>query len=125
VTDPGVVTPSVLAAALAERADENRQANILEKLAEREPVLAAYISERIVSVSGKLALSGAPSEVVRAAYDDLLEVVGVAIRAVWKGQDEFWKGIDLTQLSGHSGRGSRRRSVSGDRGGTNAPRVAE
>jgi hypothetical protein len=100
VSDPGVVSRTVLAAVLAERGSENSDANVLQQLAHREPILAAYISERVVSVSGKLALSGAPSEVVRAAYDDLIEVVAVAIRAMWKGQDEFWKGIDLAGLPG-------------------------
>ena len=110
MSDPGIVSRTVLAAVLAERGSENPEANVLQHLAQREPVLAAYISERVVSVSGKLALSGAPSEVVRAAYDDLIEVVAVAVRAVWKGQDEFWKGIDLPGLPGRPRRRMPRRA---------------
>ena len=120
--DRGVVTGAVLAAILAERGNES-ETKLLQLLGEREPVLAAFVSERIVAVSGKLVLSGAPSDVVRAAYDDLVEVVGVAIQAVWKGQDEFWKGVDLASLPGRRRRRGRRVPRT-DHGATNAEQGA-
>src|SRR5438445_537313 len=74
-TAPAVVTKKMLSEVLEELSSEDADANVLQQLAAREPVLAAYLSERAVSASGKLALSGAPPEVVRACYADLLETV--------------------------------------------------
>lgn len=118
MTDGSLVTRNVLATVLKERATEGAETNAVQQLATREPVLAAYVSERIVAVSGKLALSGAPSEVVRGSYDDLLEIVTVTARAIWKGQDEFWKDVDLSVFVGHRRRRVRRRTKAG--GGSSA-----
>jgi hypothetical protein len=101
MTDGSLVTRTVLAKVLEERSTQTAETNVLEQLAAREPVLAAYVSDRLVGVSGSLALSGAPSEVVRSCYNDLLEVVNITARAIWKGHDEFWKDIDLTALCRH------------------------
>ena len=101
MTDANLVTRAVLAKVLEERSAEVAETNVLQQLAAREPVLAAYVSDRLVGVSGSLALSGAPSEVVRSCYNDLLEVVNITARAIWKGHDEFWKDIDLSVLARH------------------------
>lgn len=116
MTDHAVVTKKTLAQVLEEWSSESADADVLQQLTLREPVLAAYLSERAVAVSGKLALAGAPPEVVRACYAHLLETVGVAVRAIWKAHDEFWRDIDLSGLTNGRKRRVRRRPNPGAEG---------
>ena len=64
----------------------------LTDLAEREPALAAYISESMASVAGKLALSGAPTAVVQGLYNECLAVLLSSVEAQRQGHYDLWKG---------------------------------
>ena len=57
----------------------------LEDLARREPALASYISESMASLAGKLALSGAPTQVVQGLYNEALAVLLSSIEAQRRG----------------------------------------
>jgi hypothetical protein len=73
--------------------------SILDTIAAREPILAAHITERMESISGKLALAGAPPQAVRAFFDDIATVVATSVRSVWAASDELWAGVDLALLA--------------------------
>jgi hypothetical protein len=64
----------------------------LEELSKREPALAAYISESMASLAGKLALSGAPTQVVQGLYNEALAVLLSSIEAQRRGHYDLWKG---------------------------------
>jgi hypothetical protein len=64
----------------------------LEDLATREPALAAYISESMASLAGKLALSGAPTQVVQGLYNETLAVLLSSVEAQRRGHYDLWKG---------------------------------
>jgi hypothetical protein len=64
----------------------------LEDLATREPALAAYISESMASLAGKLALSGAPTTVVQGLYNEALAVLLASVEAQRQGHYDLWKG---------------------------------
>ncbi|MFM7152041.1 MAG: hypothetical protein ACKO23_19615 [Gemmataceae bacterium] len=64
----------------------------LEDLAKREPALAAYISESMASLAGKLALSGAPTPVVQGLYNEALAVLLSSVEAQRRGHYDLWKG---------------------------------
>jgi hypothetical protein len=74
----------------------------LSGLAGREPVLAAFLSERLAAIAGKLALSGAPSEVVQGSYEETLGLVLTCVQALRHGHYELWidtmTGTRLAQL---------------------------
>ena len=56
----------------------------------------------LVSVAGRLSLSGAPTEVVQGSHEDVLEVVLTCIQAMRRGHYALWKdtvtGTRLAQL---------------------------
>src|SRR4051794_8392069 len=64
----------------------------LEELATREPALAAYISEGMASLAGKLALSGAPTPVVQGLYSEALSLLLSSVEAQRRGHYDLWKG---------------------------------
>lgn len=64
----------------------------LEDLALREPALASYISESMASLAGKLALSGAPSQLVQGLYNEALAVLLSSVEAQRRGHYDLWKG---------------------------------
>ena len=74
----------------------------LNEFAQREPALASFIYEGLVSVAGRLSLSGAPTEVVQGSHEDVLEVVLTCIQAMRRGHYALWKdtvtGTRLAQL---------------------------
>jgi hypothetical protein len=61
-------------------------------LADREPALAAYISESMASLAGKLALSGAPTPIVQGLYNEALAVLLSSVEAQRRGHFDLWKG---------------------------------
>lgn len=71
---------------------ERGNAECLEDLAKREPALAAYISESMASLAGKLALSGAPTQIVQGLYNEALSVLLASIEAQRRGHYDLWKG---------------------------------
>ena len=64
---------------------------VAHDLADFEPVLVRRARDACESVAGRLALAGAPSEVVQGVFDDLYQVVLTAIDATRRGQYEYWK----------------------------------
>jgi len=63
----------------------------LDSLAECEPELTGYVARSMMAIAGKLALSGAPSEVVRGFFDDAIVVALTSIRALRVGHYELWR----------------------------------
>jgi len=107
--DASVVSQNTLRAVAVAVAAEAVEGNVIQSVAAREPVLAAYIAEKMLAVSGKLALSGAPPEVVQGCYDEVANLVATSVRALWAGSDELWKGIDLAHIARpNHGRRARR-----------------
>src|SRR5437016_877176 len=110
--DASVVSQETLHAVAVDVAAEAVEGNVVKSVAAREPVLAAYIGEKMLVVSGKLALSGAPPEVVQGCYEEVANLVVTSVRAVWAGSDELWKGIHLPDVArprrGRRARGSGR-----------------
>lgn len=77
-------------------------AEALNKLAALEPALAEYLDHASTLMVGKLALSGAPTETVQMAREDVLLAMLTAIAALRKGHYTLWKdtflGERLAQL---------------------------
>jgi hypothetical protein len=71
---------------------EDGQPGSLEDLATREPALAAYISEGMASLAGKLALSGAPTPIVQGLYGEALTLLLSSVEAQRRGHYDLWKG---------------------------------
>jgi hypothetical protein len=76
--------------------------DVLAQFSRTEPILASFICESLATISGKLALSGAPTPVVQGSHDDVLEVVMTCIHALRRGHYKLWKdsitGSRLAQL---------------------------
>lgn len=91
----------------------------LEELATREPALAAYISESMASLAGKLALSGAPTPLVQGLYNEALAVLLSSVEAQRRGHYDLWKGTIVgTRLEElNAPPKSRRRRRKADDGG--------
>ena len=96
--DAGLISPDIMRDVLDEPVPQDKDTDILEAIGSREPVLASYVAQSLLAISGKLALSGAPPELVCGCHEDLLEVISASVRAVWRGYDEFWKGTDLEKM---------------------------
>ena len=62
-----------------------------EDLAEFEPALARFIARGCETVAGRLALSGAPTEIVQAVCGDFMRISLKAVQAMRRGQFEYWK----------------------------------
>jgi hypothetical protein len=95
----------------------------LEELASREPALAAYISESMASLAGKLALSGAPTPVVQGLYNEALAVLLSSIEAQRRGHYDLWKGTIVgTRIEEMTApRKPRKRRRKGEGGGGKTP----
>ncbi len=96
-----LISARIIQDVLDERDSQVKQTDFLQDLQLREPVLASYVAQNLLSICGKLSLSGAPPEIVRGCHDDLLEAISVSVRAVWRGYDELWKGTDLNKMLNH------------------------
>ncbi len=101
--DSMLIEPSHIVAARQE-VGERGNSTSLEDLAKREPALAAYISESMASLAGKLALSGAPSPLVQGLYNEAMAVMLASIEAQRRGIYDLWKGTivgtKLEELTG-------------------------
>jgi hypothetical protein len=71
-------------------------------LAQIEPVLASFLHESLAAVAGKLALAGAPTELIQAVHEEVLGIALTSLRALRRSHYEFWKhsmeGTLLAQL---------------------------
>jgi hypothetical protein len=74
----------------------------LAEFGQKEPALASFICESLAIVAGKLSLSGAPTELVQGAHEDVLGIVLTSVQALRHGHYELWKdtvtGTRLAQL---------------------------
>ncbi len=74
------------------RASERNRLSAIDCLRQREPVLASYISDEISKIAGRLALGGAPGEVVRGVSADMEFFAAKIYIALDLGHNELWKG---------------------------------
>ncbi|NBO93874.1 MAG: hypothetical protein EBV06_16430 [Planctomycetia bacterium] len=91
-TDPDsmLVHHTHIIAARGQIAETGHQA-ALEGLLQREPALAAYVSQAMATIAGKMALAGAPSEVVQGVHSDLMMLMLSSLEASRAAQYELWK----------------------------------
>lgn len=64
---------------------------VFEHLQQQEPVLAGHIGESLIAIAGRLALSGAPTELVQGVHGDLLHLVLGALQALRFGHYRLWR----------------------------------
>ncbi len=110
--DGMLIDPEVILQARQDIADQGTGKS-LQAFAQVEPALAAYIYETSAGIAGKMALAGAPAEVVQGSHEDLLAVVLTCVRALRLGHYALWKdtvvGSRLAQLDASLGTPARRR----------------
>jgi hypothetical protein len=63
----------------------------LTAVGQSEPAMAAFIHESLATIAGKLALTGAPTQVVQGSHEDMLAVVLTCVQALRRGHYEMWK----------------------------------
>lgn len=99
--DAMLVEPEYLVKARQEVLNEGT-GSVLTQISGQETILAAYIHESLASMAGKLAIAGAPTQVVQAVHEDALAVVLTSLQALRQGHFELWKdtlsGSRLEQL---------------------------
>jgi hypothetical protein len=71
----------------------------LKELGLAEPILAAFIHESLAAVAGKMALSGAPTEIVQGVHEDVLGIVLTCHQALRLGHYELWKDTMLENVT--------------------------
>jgi ribosomal protein L7/L12 len=74
---------------------ENGSDSFLSTLMEAEPGLGGFLTHNATLVAGKLALTGAPQEVIQGVHSDLLAACAVVYWAVRQGSYEIWEGTAL------------------------------
>jgi hypothetical protein len=77
------------------RISEQGHQAALEALLDREPALAAYMSQAMATIAGKMALAGAPTEVVQGVHADVLLVMLSSLEASRAAEYELWEGTLL------------------------------
>lgn len=87
----GMLVESEMIAAAMTAVGKQGTEKALNELATQERDLTAYIAHSAMTIAGKLALSGAPSEVVRGSHDDFLTVILTCVGALKHGHYELWK----------------------------------
>lgn len=92
--DSMLVEPEMIAEAKAKLAERGAYP-LLEQLAKQEPALAQHIAETAFIITGKTALCGAPTEVIRGVHADLVGLVIVCLGAVRRGTYEVWQGTEI------------------------------
>ena len=88
--DSMLVQHAHIIAARGQIAEQGHQA-ALEGLLEREPALAAYMSQAMATIAGKMALAGAPSEIVQGVHADVMLLMLSSLEASRAAQYELWK----------------------------------
>jgi hypothetical protein len=74
------------------RISEQGHQAALEALLDREPALAAYMSQAMATIAGKMALAGAPTEIVQGVHADVLLVMLSSLEASRAAEYELWEG---------------------------------
>jgi len=82
-----LVEPEMIAATKAVIAEYGLYP-MLEQLAEREPALGQFVSETAMIIAGKMALSGAPTEIAQGVHEDMVALVMTCLGAVRRGTYE-------------------------------------
>jgi hypothetical protein len=75
--------------------DEAGVEKAFANLASNEPHLAAYITHSLIGIAGKLALAGAPAEVVRGSHEDFLLLAVACVAAMQRGHYHLWRDTNL------------------------------
>jgi hypothetical protein len=72
------------------------------EFAESEPALGSFLYESLAAAAGRLALSGAPAEVVQGAHEEVLGMILTCVQALRRGHYDLWvkdmTGTRLAQL---------------------------
>jgi hypothetical protein len=63
----------------------------LNEFGKAEPALGSFIHESLAAVAGKLALSGAPTELVQGSHEEMLALVLTCVKALRRGHYDLWK----------------------------------
>jgi hypothetical protein len=63
----------------------------LDAVGQSEPALASFIYESLAAISGKMALSGAPTSLVQGLHEEALTLVLTCIQSLRRGHYELWK----------------------------------
>lgn len=74
--DASVVTGNTLRAVTVEVTDEAADGNVIQAIAKREPLLAAYIAEKAARRLGQAALSGPAPEIVQGVLREVANLLG-------------------------------------------------
>jgi ribosomal protein L7/L12 len=96
MTDQAVISPVALQAAITELNQQGAE-NLLGRIQQAEPEFGSFIHHMAVQVAGKLALSGAPAEVIQGVHNDLLGACALTYLAFRKGSYEIWQDTVLDQ----------------------------
>jgi ribosomal protein L7/L12 len=94
MSDDTLVSQQALRAAIDHMGEHGSDA-VLQALQQAEPCLSYYLTESAARVVGKLALSGAPHEVVTGVHGDLLWTCALVYLAVRRGSYEIWQDTAL------------------------------
>ncbi len=94
----GMLTTHKMIARAKKRLTKQGSTASLGDLTTLEPVLAEYIDNTSTQIVGKLALAGAPTELVQAVHEDVLKVVLTAIAALSRGHYKLWRETALGKL---------------------------
>ena len=94
----GLVTNEVLLAKF-EELEQNGTDSAFDEIMAFEPVLAKFIEEKCAAVSGRLALCGVPSELVKHVHNDLVTVVLGSVISVRQGHFDLWNDQMTVQSS--------------------------
>jgi hypothetical protein len=115
--DAMLINPEFIIQARQEVADQGAGKS-LAGFAKLEPALAAYIYETTAGIAGKMALAGAPTEIVQGSHEDMLAVILTCVQALRRGHYELWKdtvvGSRLAQLDASLQARPRRRKKGPD-----------
>jgi hypothetical protein len=110
--DAMLINPEFIVKARQDIADQGTGKS-LEGFAQMEPALATYIYESTAGIAGKMALAGAPTEVVQGSHEDMLAIILTCLQALRRGHYELWKetvvGSRLAQLDASLKAARRRR----------------
>ena len=94
MTDQAVVSPVALQAAITELNREGAE-KLLSNIQQAEPELGPFIHHMALQVAGKLALAGAPTDIVQGVHTDLLAACALIYLALRKGSYEIWRDTAL------------------------------
>jgi hypothetical protein len=93
--DSMIVDPEHIVKALQKVAPHPQRS--LARFQQQEPALAAFIGDQLSALAGRLALAGAPTDVVQTAHAEALRVVLGSVEALRRGHYDLWKDTTFGQ----------------------------